>query len=53
MNSTVFRVCLLLCGWHGFTQAEVATVLGVSQSTVARHFRWALEKVREIAPLYA
>ena len=45
--------CLMLCGWHGFTQAEVATVLGVSQSTVARHFNWALEKVMEIAPRYA
>lgn len=44
--------CLLLC-CQGYTQAEVADVLGIDQSTVARHFNWALEKVREIAPRYA
>lgn len=43
--------CLLLC-CQGYTQAEVAGVLGLDRSTVTRHFNWALEKVREIAPRY-
>ena len=43
--------CLLLC-CQGYTQAEVADALGLDRSTVTRHFNWALEKVREIAPRY-
>jgi DNA-binding CsgD family transcriptional regulator len=43
--------CLLLC-CQGYTQAEVAGVLGITQPAAHYHFTAALEKVREVAPRY-
>ena len=43
--------CLLLC-CQGYTQAQVADVLGIAQQVIAEHFEGALTKVKEIAPRY-
>jgi DNA-binding CsgD family transcriptional regulator len=43
--------CLLMC-MVGMKQEDVATALGIDQTTVSRHFNWALDKVEELAQRY-
>lgn len=46
------NTCITMVFFDGKQQKEVAEILGVSKSTVSRHIKAGLQKLRDISELY-
>ena len=46
------KTCITMVFFDGKTQKEVAIELGLSRSTVSRHIKAGLQKLRDISELY-
>lgn len=46
------RTCITMVFFDGKQQKEVAEIIGISKSTVSRHIKAGLQKLRDISELY-